>query len=50
MSEEYVYEFVEYPKWVRIGDNEPVLCEDAKAEKKLRKGIKEDKPEEQAEE
>jgi hypothetical protein len=30
-------EFQEYPKWVTIGENEPVLCEDAKAERKLKK-------------
>ena len=31
------YEFQDYPKWVTVGDAEPVLCEDAKAERKLKK-------------
>ena len=31
------YEFQDYPKWVTVGDNEPVLCEDAKTERKLKK-------------
>jgi hypothetical protein len=31
------YEFQEFPKWVTVGDAEPVLCEDAKAERKLKK-------------
>lgn len=35
------YVFQEFPKWVTVGDNEPVLCEDAKAEKKLKKSAPE---------
>ena len=31
------YEFQEYPKWVTLDGQEPVLCEDAKAERKLKK-------------
>ena len=42
-------EFIEYPKWVYLTDGpqesyepgmEPVLCEDAKAERKLKKAAK----------
>jgi hypothetical protein len=37
------YVFQEFPKWVTVGENEPVLCEDKEAELALT-GEAADKP------
>jgi hypothetical protein len=34
-------EFVEFPKWVTVGDNEPVLCETKEEEQALTGEVKE---------